>query len=80
MTDPAEKAYRYTITGTINALSEFEARTRVVRVLNVLGFEDIGDGTLWLNRPRSAYDDHGMALGEITMYVDDVEAHEVSAE
>ena len=62
-------------------MSEFEARTRVVRVVNVVGFENIGDGTLvWLNRPRSAYNDHGMALGEITMYVDDVDVREVSAE
>jgi len=70
------KEYAYRIEGRIEADSPNEARGRVVRVMRVLGFADIGDGSLWLNRPSGAMDDVGMALGELTIRIDAIEVAE----
>ena len=69
--------YAYKVDGRIEADSADEAHRRLERVMRVLGFADIGDGSLWLNRPRDAKDDVGMALGELTIYIDGIEVLEV---
>ncbi len=68
-----ESEFTFTITGTVTAESEAEARERVAKMLRVAGFGHVGDGTLWLERPPSRFDDAGMTLGEMTVDAEDVE-------
>jgi hypothetical protein len=63
----------FAIRGRVEAADETQATERLMRMLKVFGFTDIGDGGLWLDRPRDARDDYGIALGEITCYVDSVD-------
>lgn len=69
MTTATDKRFTFTITGDVSADDDDEARSRVLRLLGILGFRDIGDGTLWLDRPSGPFDDLGMALGELTFDV-----------
>ena len=73
MTEADESTYGYTITGTINALDESEALTRLQRILKAAGFVDSGDDRLWLARPQTPHDDVGFALAGIEMYVNDLD-------
>ena len=63
----------FSITGRVDAETPDQARDRVLRLLRHVGFKDIGDGTLWLERPAGPFDDAGMALAEETFYVDTLE-------
>jgi hypothetical protein len=63
----------FTIRGRIVARDVEEGTERLLRALRVFGFEDLGDGSLWLNRPRNGLDDTGMALGEMSIEIDDLD-------
>jgi hypothetical protein len=67
-----DRDWRFTISGTVTARDQASAVARIRRTLTVLGFRDVGDGTLWLDRPSGPRDDLGMALGEIMLSVDDL--------
>lgn len=66
----------FVIRGEVTAETREQALDRVMRMLRVVGFADVGDGSLWLNRPSGPMDDVGMALGEDTYSVTSIEIGE----
>ncbi|MGH2820501.1 MAG: hypothetical protein ACRDJ5_07600 [Actinomycetota bacterium] len=67
-----EPTYRFTITGTVTAPSRQTAWDRIHVALRTFGFSDVGDGTLWLNRPRDRDDIEGRLLGAAMISVLDL--------
>jgi hypothetical protein len=76
MTDDRE--YIFKVAGTIHARDDEEALARLTRTLTVLGFTDVGDGTLSLDRPKDVMDDYGMAMpiGEYPVSITNVAVEE----
>jgi hypothetical protein len=55
--------YAFKLTVRIDAGDDREALTRVMRLLDDLGFEEAGDGSLWLDWPERQ-------PGALTVHVD----------
>ena len=68
-----EQEYPFAIRGRVSAASADEAHGRVLRALRIFGFGEVGDGSLWLDRPKGPMDDVGMALGDVMFSVDEIE-------
>lgn len=74
MTEPLPLSeFTFEVKGRVTAKDREQALERLSRALRIFGFGDIGDGSLWLDRPKGSKDDLGMALAGMDLYIDDIE-------